>query len=73
MLTQLGTNIQVERKHSGLTQERLAEIIDVHPRIVQKIEAGALNPKSTTLLRIQSALGCPWGRMFTKIVAGSLP
>jgi len=39
---------------------KLAEAIDVHPRIVQKIEAGDVNPKSTTLLRIQAALGCSW-------------
>jgi transcriptional regulator with XRE-family HTH domain len=66
LLSRLGANIQAARKESGLTQERLAELIDVHPRIVQKIEAGDLNPKSTTLMRIQIALGCPWERLIPK-------
>ena len=60
LLASLGENIQAERRKCGLTQERLAEIVDLHPRIVQKIEAGDLNPKSTTLIRIQNAIGCPW-------------
>lgn len=63
ILNQLGANIQVERKRAGLTQEKLAEMVDLHPRIVQKIEAGDLNPKTTTLLRIQAALGAPWERL----------
>jgi DNA-binding XRE family transcriptional regulator len=60
ILFRLGANIQAQRKARGITQETLAEIIDVHSRIMQKIEAGELNPKSTTLIRIQAALGCPW-------------
>jgi ribosome-binding protein aMBF1 (putative translation factor) len=58
ILNQLGANIQAERKRAGLTQERLAELVDLHPRIVQKIEAGELNPKATTLIRIKKVLGC---------------
>jgi len=68
LLAQLGSNIQRERRARGITQERLAELIDVHPRIVQKIEAGELNPKSTTLIRIRAALGCAWEQL-----AGNLP
>ncbi len=43
-----------------MTQERLAELVDLHPRIVQKIEAGDLNPKATTLVRIQTVLTARW-------------
>ena len=60
MLARLGENIQAARKAHGFTQERLAELIDLHPRAVQKIEAGELNPKSTTLVRIQAAMRCSW-------------
>lgn len=67
LLSRLGANIQAARKEAGLTQERLAELIDVHARIVQKIEAGDLNPKSTTLIRIQIAIGCPWERLIPKV------
>jgi transcriptional regulator with XRE-family HTH domain len=66
LLARLGENIQAERKRAGITQERLAELIDVHPRIVQKIEAGDLNPKATTVIRIQAAVGCHWERLFPK-------
>ncbi|MFA6287457.1 MAG: helix-turn-helix transcriptional regulator [Opitutaceae bacterium] len=66
MLRRLGASIQAQRRICGITQERFAETIDVHPRIVQKIEAGELNPKSTTLIRIQSALGCPWEHLVPK-------
>jgi len=69
MLSQLGSNVQAERKRRGLTQERLAELIDVHSRIVQKIEAGELNPKSTTLVRIQAALACPWDHLLSKVAS----
>jgi transcriptional regulator with XRE-family HTH domain len=68
MLLRLGSNIQQERKAHGITQERLAELIDVHPRIVQKIEAGDLNPKAATLIRIQAALECPWERLAGNIL-----
>ena len=60
MLARLGENIQAARKAHGFSQERLAELIDLHPRAVQKIEAGELNPKSTTLIRIQAAMRCSW-------------
>ena len=60
LLSRLGANIQAARKAHGFTQERLAELIDLHPRAVQKIEAGELNPNSTTLFRIQAAMRCPW-------------
>jgi transcriptional regulator with XRE-family HTH domain len=68
ILSRLGSNIQAERRAREITQERFAEMIDVHPRIVQKIEAGELNPKSTTLIRVQAALGCPWDRLVVGVL-----
>jgi transcriptional regulator with XRE-family HTH domain len=67
ILARLGENIQAERKRAGITQEKLAEIVDLHPRIVQKIEAGDVNPKSTTLIRIQVAIGCSWESLVPKL------
>ena len=60
MLMKFGANLERERKARELTQEKLAEIVDLHPRVIQKIEAGETNLKATTLIRIQRALGCPW-------------
>ena len=49
-----------ERVSHGLTQERLAELVEVNPRTIQKIEAGKLNILVTTVLRLQKALNCSW-------------
>lgn len=67
MLTRFGANLERARKAQGLTQEKLAEIVDLHPRVVQKIEAGETNLKATTLFRIQHALGSPWEQLAPKI------
>ena len=66
MLARLGENIQAARKAHGFSQERLAELIDLHPRAVQKIEAGERNPKSTTLIRIQAAIRCSWDALLAR-------
>ncbi|MFM1748561.1 MAG: hypothetical protein RLZZ188_2227 [Verrucomicrobiota bacterium] len=69
-MSRLGENIQAARVAHGFTQERLAELIDLHPRAVQKIEAGELNPKSTTLMRIQAAMRCPWDALLRTLPGG---
>ncbi len=49
-----------ERQAKGLTQEGLAELVDLHPRVVQKIESGKTNILVTTAIRLQAVLGCDW-------------
>jgi len=60
LLATLGAQIRRERVALKMTQERLAELVGVNPRTVQKIEAGKLNILVTTLARIQVALDCDW-------------
>ena len=48
---------------SGLTQEGLAELADLNPRTVQKIEADDITILVTTLQRLRAALGCEWKRL----------
>lgn len=55
-----GANVRRERMARGLTQEKLAEMIGLNPRTVQKIEAGRLNILLTTVCRLQAALKCSW-------------
>ena len=55
-----------ERVARGLTQEKLAELMDVNPRTIQKIEAGKLNILLTTILRLQSSLGCSWDSLMRR-------
>ena len=49
-----------------ITQEKLAEMVDLNIRTIQKIEAGAVNILLTTVLRLQKALGCGWTDLLGK-------
>lgn len=59
-LAKLGKNMRAARGKAGLTQEKLAELVELHPRVVQKLEAGQTNILVTTLIRLQAALKCRW-------------
>jgi len=56
----VGDNLRTARKAAGLTQEKLAELADLAPRTIQKIEAGRITILITTLRRIRKVLGCPY-------------
>jgi transcriptional regulator with XRE-family HTH domain len=51
----------------GVTQEGLAEMVDLNVRTVQKIEAGDINILLTTVLRLQKALGYGWEKLMPRI------
>ena len=55
-----GRNVRRERMAKKTTQEKLAELVELNIRTVQKIEAGDVNILLTTVLRFQKALGCQW-------------
>lgn len=63
-LVKFGHRVRSLRRAQGLTQEQLAEVADLNPRTVQKIEAGKMNIVLTTLLRLQAALRCSVGDLF---------
>lgn len=52
-----GSNIRRFRKAANLTQEELAELAKIAPRVLQRIESGRANTKIATLESIASALG----------------
>ena len=54
--TRIGLNVHIERKLKGLTQEQLAELIDVHEKYIGRIETGKQNVTIKTLNRIANAL-----------------
>lgn len=60
----IGRRIPACREAAGLTQEQLAEAAEIHPRSLQKIEAGENCPMLSTLERLQRALRCPWEALF---------
>jgi DNA-binding XRE family transcriptional regulator len=53
-------NVRRERMARKITQEKLAEAVDLNIRTIQKIEAGHVNILLTTVLRLKKALGCQW-------------
>jgi transcriptional regulator with XRE-family HTH domain len=62
-IKKLGANVRRERNARGLTQEKLAELADLHLRSLQKIEAGEINLLVTTVLKIKRALKCSWDQL----------
>jgi transcriptional regulator with XRE-family HTH domain len=62
-----GANIRRERMARQLTQEHLAELVDLNIRTLQKIEAGETNILITTAVRLQRAIDCPWDRLFAGV------
>ena len=53
----LGGGIRKHRKMAGLTQEKLAEKVDINPVYMGQIERGFRVPTVDVLLRIARALG----------------
>lgn len=64
-LKKFGASVRRERIARGITQEKLAELVDLNIRSVQKIEAGQINVLVTTAMRIQKALDCAWGKLMS--------
>ena len=61
-----GRNVRRERMAKKITQEKLAELVDLNIRTIQKIEAGHVNILLTTVLRLHKALGCSWDDLMGK-------
>ena len=56
LLRSLGKRIRELRKARGISQERLAELADVHENHIRRIERGEANPSYLVALRIARAL-----------------
>ncbi len=62
-IKRLGAAVRRERSALAMTQEELAEAVELHLRTVQKIEAGKINLLITTVQRLQRVLKCSWGKL----------
>jgi transcriptional regulator with XRE-family HTH domain len=62
-LKKFGANVRRERTSRNITQDKLAGMVDLNIRTIQKIEAGSINVLITTAARLQRALECPWTRL----------
>ncbi len=62
-LRRLGERVREQRRTCGLTQEALAESLDLSVAYVSLIERGGRNPPYTTVVAIARALGVPTSRI----------
>jgi len=62
-LRRLGERIREYRRTKGLTQENLAQALELSVAYVSLIERGGRNPPYTTVLAIARALGIGPGKM----------
>jgi uncharacterized Tic20 family protein len=62
---QLGLKVSDLRQQKGLTQERLAELCEVSPRTIQRIESGEVDPRAYTLHCLGVALEFDFGEEST--------
>ena len=58
-LRRLGERVREQRRSRGLTQEALAEALDLSVAYVSLIERGGRNPPYTTVIAIARVLGVP--------------
>lgn len=57
----LGLKVSELRQQKGLTQEQLAELCEVSPRTIQRIESGEVDPRAYTLQCLGTALEFDFG------------
>ena len=66
-LLAFGRNLARLREAAGLTQEKVAEQVDLSGRHYQKLEAGSVTPTFGVLINLRSALRCTWSDLFKSI------
>lgn len=64
----IGKRIQELRKKKKLTQDQLAELIDVTPHFLSSLERGVYNIKLDTLVQIINHLDCSADDIFCDVI-----
>lgn len=54
---ELGIKVTELRREKGMTQEQLADLCEVSPRTIQRIETGVVDPRTFTVKMLGEALG----------------
>ncbi|WP_175402789.1 helix-turn-helix domain-containing protein [Mangrovivirga cuniculi] len=63
----IGRQIASYRKQKKISQEKLADLSDLHPDYIGKIERGERNPSIISILNILDVLQVPYGEFFSQI------
>ena len=66
-LSTFGRNLVRLRSAANLTQEKVAEKLDISGRHYQKLEAGTVTPTFGVLINLKRALRCNWEDLFDSI------
>jgi transcriptional regulator with XRE-family HTH domain len=61
----IGARIKEIRAKNGLTQEAVAERMDISPKYLSSIERGKENPTLNTLIKLSESLEVNLGEMFS--------
>lgn len=64
MLQRFGARIRELRKEEGLSQEKLAELAELHRTYVSGVERGERNASLTSIARIANALNVSLSKLF---------
>jgi transcriptional regulator with XRE-family HTH domain len=64
LLPKLGTRLKEIRKTRGLTQEALAEQVDLSPQYLSRLEGGHQSPSLETVARLAEALDLELSELF---------
>ena len=59
IMQEIGARIREKRNERGLSQEKLAEAVDVNMRLISRYELGETEPKAIVFLKIAQALAVP--------------
>lgn len=65
VLVAFGNNVRKLRTARGISQEKLAELADLHRTYVGGIERGERNVAVLNIVALAKALECPPGELFT--------
>jgi transcriptional regulator with XRE-family HTH domain len=63
----IGESIRAHRKAAGLTQEQLAEMVDLNPKYIGEVERGEKIISIEALLRIAKATKTPMRDFFREL------
>jgi len=63
ILRALGDRVRELRKQRNLSQEKLAEMADIHVNHLRRIELGQANPTYLVMMRIASAVELPFPQL----------
>jgi transcriptional regulator with XRE-family HTH domain len=69
-LARLGRTIRRMRRERDLSQEDVADAADVHPNQVSRLERGAADVYTSTLLRVVDGLGVPLSEVAREYESG---